>query len=539
MRLWVLCLLALLLVGLLVAVEQSGLFDRVTGRNVRMDAPVFQDYERGSIPFIDDDGRGVFVAQVYPGRPLILSGFPAYTSTKFRLPIDSRAIEGTYDISFAADAVTGAEGALRITINGVQRADTVLEQGTFRKRVRVELTPTELAAGELDVRLALVGQGPMAECTPNEAIAAVVTVLPETGLHLRLDKGPSTVRDRLALWGDLIPVKWDSQKAPDTATLLNAARLAERGYGLYFGDGGFAGAALADISKDARPRSDGLPPLRYPVSLVSQVENAGARRFDRETTWRFRYNLSQLPNGELPSALDLRMVFGPVTGTRTSIFVTLNDHLLLTRVLGEKDQRFSNSIALPAADHLDHNELVVTMTARDEDEMRCGAMRLVAAEMLPDTVLRGGGERVMSEVDKVRASLGPKVVVALKSGSLSPAQAQSVARILGGLRPHTITFGGSQPVATMQVLTGDVAGALARTRRRGQQWLIYFPPDEREGARVEPFGPGASVGEADVAMLITVHRGATTQPVPAQPSVTATPISGASARPRATADAAN
>jgi len=46
------------------------------------------------------------------------------------------------------------------------------------------------------------------------------------------------------------------------------------------------------------------------------------------------------------------------------------------------------------------------------------------------------------------------------------------------------------------------------------------------------------VGDADVAMLITVHRAATTQPASAQPSATATPTSGASARPRATADAA-
>ncbi len=542
MRLWVLALLALLLVGLLVAVEQSGLFDRVTGRNAHTNEPFFADYERGSIAFVDDDGTNVFVAQIDPRSPLILSGFPSYANTKFRLPIDSRATGGSYDITFAGDAAVGAEGALRITINGIKRADTVLLPGMFRRRVRVELTPTEIAAGELDVRIALIGRGPMAECTPNEGIAAVVTVLPDTGLHLHLDKAPSSVRDRLALWGDLIPVKWDSRKTPpDAATLLNAARLAERGYGLYFGNGGFTGGGLADITKGAPARSNVLPNLAYPVPLLSQTENAGARRFDRETTWRFRYDVSQLPDGELPSALDLRMILGPLGGTRSSLFVTLNDHLLLTRLLADTDQRFANSVALPAADHLDRNELAITLTSRVEDEMRCGAMRLIAAEMLPDTVLRGGGERVVTEVARLRAALGPKVTAAFKSESLSAAQAHSVALMLADLRPQTLTFDSARPMATIQVLTGDVAGALPRVRREGQQWLLYFPLDEREGARVERFTPAAAVGDADVALVVSVHRPAAVQSVPASsPPVTATSAATATAAAgqRAKVDAA-
>ncbi|MDG2514309.1 hypothetical protein P7B04_16565 [Sphingobium yanoikuyae] len=36
MRLWVICLQALLFIGLLIAIGQSGLFDTIMGRNVRM-----------------------------------------------------------------------------------------------------------------------------------------------------------------------------------------------------------------------------------------------------------------------------------------------------------------------------------------------------------------------------------------------------------------------------------------------------------------------------------------------------------------------
>jgi hypothetical protein len=280
-------------------------------------------------------------------------------------------------------------------------------------------------------------------------------------------------------------------------------------------------------------RPDGLQQLSYPIPLVSQVENAGARRFDRETTWRFRYNASQLPGGELPSAVDLRMMLGPVAGTRTSLFVTLNDHLLLTRALGDTDERFANSLALPAADHLDRNELEITLTSRLADETRCGAMRLIAAELLPDSVLRGGGERLVTEAARLRAALGPQATVDFKAGQLSAPQAHSVALLLAGLRPNALKFGGAQPAATVQAITGDLEAAIRRVSPTGQQWLMYFPTDEREGASVVPFSPRAALGDTDVALLVTINRPAVVQPAPA-PS----PTASATVRPRATADAA-
>ena len=529
MRLWVTFLLALLFVGLLIAVQQSGLFDRVTGRNVPVAVPEFPDYERGSIPYLDVDGKDVFVAQVYPDSPLILSGFPSYASKTFRLPTDSRPLSGTYDLAYTSDAVPGSEGALRVTINGVKRADTVLQHGRARQNVRVELTPAELAAGELDVRLALVGHGPMAECTPNEALAAVVTILPESGLRLALDKPPSTTADRLALWGDLIPVKWGADgKAADTATLITAARLVERGYGVYFGGGGFASQQLVDLEKTAAGRPSRVTELRYPISLLSASDNAGTRRFDRETTWRYRYDVSQLPNGELPSALDLRMLIGPIGQTRTALFITLNDHLLLTRTLSETDQHFNVSVALPAVDQTERNELAVTLTTHERDELRCGSRRLIAAEMLPDTVLRGGGERMVAPIARLSGLVRAHMPVALTSAALSAPQAQRAALLLGQMKPTSIDFSGTQPASTIEVLTGDVAAALGRVRPAGQQWLVYFPVDQREGAVVEPFSPQAAAGKAAVALLVTVNR----------PAGMAAPPAGATSAPRATTDAA-
>src|SRR5262249_52825066 len=152
----------------------------------------------------------------------------------------------------------------------------------------------ELAAGQLDVKLALVGRGPTEECTPAEAMSAVVTIQPQSGLTLRLDKPVSTLRDKLALWGSLIPVKWAERDNPaDLDALITAARLMEKGQMAYFGDKGLSAKDLADMLKvaslpefasDLRVRRG---PLAYPIPLVSDVANAGDRRFDRETTWRY------------------------------------------------------------------------------------------------------------------------------------------------------------------------------------------------------------------------------------------------------------
>jgi len=369
----------------------------------------------------------------------------------------------------------------------------------------------------------------MAECTPNEAIAAVVTISPQSGLRLTLNQPPSTIRDRLALWGDLVPVRWNSAATPDVSTLINAARLVEKGYATYFSNRGFSGQELATIETGAPARAAIFPTLRYPIRLTSAADNAGARRFDRETTWRFRYDIAQLPNGELPSALDLRLFLGPIADTRTNLFVRLNDHLLVARALSDADERFNNSIRLPPADHLDQNLLEVTLTATERDELRCGSRRLIEAEMLPDTVLAGGGPRVVTPLAELRQQMAANPRASLEVEALTAPQAQVAASLLGQLRPRSIAFANAGAAASIKVLSGDIAGELANVRPNGRQWVAFFPTDERDQARVVPWSRGISPGTATVALLVTLPQAR----VMSQPTSSRTPA----ATPVAPADA--
>lgn len=514
MRLWGIGLLALVLVGLLIVIGRTGMFDGLTDRN-RLGPPFFDDFERGSSDFIDTGGRSVFVAQVHPDAPLILSGLPSYAAKTFRMPVDSRPVSGTYDVAFRVDAARGAQGALRITINGIKRADVILAEGRSEQKAQVELTPTELASRELEVKLALVGRGPLQECTPNEAMSAVVAIEPPSGLHIRLDKPLSIVRDKLALWGNLVPVKWDGVDQPaDLTRLMTAARLAEKGHAVYFGDKGLSGQELADLLKLA-PDNRTRPGLSaYPIALLSDIANAGARRFDRETTWRYSYAAADLPGRELPKALDLRMLLGPIEDTRTTLVVTLNGRLLATRHLGEEDDRLNQSIALPPEFQMARNDLEVTLTSYDHDDMRCGAMRLIAAEMLPSTVLQGGGPRLDLPILQIRAALQANPPVALSSTPLTAPDAQAAVRILTELTPGRLRTGDANARSAIHVLSGDIAAAAAKLRPKGRAWILHYPQDRRQDLVVEPLSRQAAGLAARVAVVVDLPAIAVTAPSP-------------------------
>lgn len=547
MRLWGIGLLALLLVGVLMAIGQTGLFAGLTDRD-RLAPPYFEDYEAGSIKFISDGGRAVFVAQAHPDAPLILSGLPSYFSKTFRMPVDSRPRSGSYKIYFRVDVAKGAQGALRVTINGIKRGDVLLGEGRNQQQAEIELTPSELAAHQLEIKLALVGRGPLAECTPAEAMAAVVTILPQSGLNLQLDRPISSLRDKLALWGSLLPVAWKGRNEPaDIDTLITAARLMERNQDVYFGDSfgrqGLDNKALTDFLKvasspdfvsDLRVRTG---PLTYPIPLVSDVANGGVRRFDRETIWRYSYDVADLPNGELPATLDLRMVLGPLAGTRSTMVVTLNNSLVFTRALsGGRDVddtgrqvrnefHLNQSIQLPAELHKARNDLEIALTSYNESDMRCGAQRLIAAEMLPTSVLQGGS-RIILPIMQLRAALAAALPVKLTSEPLSAPDARAATVLLWQLQPSRLRFADANTRATIQVFSGDVAAKIARLKPGPARWIVSAPQDTRDEVIAEPLGPNAAGLKDNVVLVVTFVRPPVLPTLTPSPAATAPPAPG-------------
>ncbi|WP_417592189.1 hypothetical protein [Parasphingorhabdus sp.] len=512
MRLIGVGLLAFLLAGVLVLLGQGGAFragwNKVTGAEKQQ----FSDYqgaeERGS----DTSGTNVFSPGQYSDTPLILSGMPSYTGQLFRLPIDSRPTSGRYGLVFSSRVSEGVEGVLRVSINGMKRADILLNQSKVEQKVEIELTPTELSSPVLDVSLSLQGRGPIAQCSIADSIAAVVEIKPESGLRLSLAKPVNSTRDRLALWGDRVPVLWNEKKrnADDLTKIVHAARLVQKGYSLHFGKNGLDSAALSTLSGEAKNNAGSYVTAAYPIPITGRNINSGIRKFDHQTSWRYHYNVKNLPGQTLPSALDMRMAVGPTgNDARYDLTVTLNDHILFSRRLSAQTERINQSIALPAGFHQSDNKMEISLATTDANLNLCGAETPSVAELLPETVLRGGGEKISDNLSFVRTQLHAADTVALLGETDTAVDAQAIAQLLGLLDPRGLSFVKGKMPTNIRILAGDIAAAIVEKRARPTDWIIYRSLDRNIGIVVQRVREIDTLNAPAVALLVSLSDNGT------------------------------
>ena len=477
MRLAGLGVLALVLIGILIYLGQSGAFSGVTDSSGRGDIARFDDDNQTVMTSLDVEGTSVFAAPAAQDAPLILSGLPDYASMEFRLPVDARPVSGDLDLAFTSLVTDDAEGVLRVSINGVKRADYLLNQGEQTDTLQVQLTPAELASGVVSVGLSLQGRGAIAECTTDDAIAAVVNINGSSGLRLNLSEEPSSARDRLALWGDRVPVSWTNGLSDDEAASLvhGTAVLFGKGYQPVFAEEGTGVEALLALAGNAERRSRVTIPAGYPIALTSDPSNAGLRKFTRRSNWRYSYNVGDLPDGRLPSALDLRMQVGPATTSlERDIAVTMNNRLLFSRRIGSDVERLNQSIAIPAGLQSSTNALDITISAYDADDLRCGDIAQSVAELLPETVLRIGEKAAPGELDILRAALTRTGSVALSASNLSGPDAAAAAYLLSDLAPDSWEVSANANRASVQVISNGDAALAAQPSQMRSNWIVFL-----------------------------------------------------------------
>ena len=506
MRLAGLGILALVLVGILILLGQSGAFDAAWQRTTGSDVQRFENSDNSVLANLDVDGSAVFGAPVTTENPVILSGLPSFAGLEFRLPVDARPVSGDLNLAFTSLVAEDVEGVLRVTINGVKRADFLLQEGERTDALQVQLAPSDLSAGVLNVGLSLQGRGPIAECTTDDAIAAVVSIDGESGLQLNLSDAPASTRDRLALWGDRVPVNWTGQTADNGAanTLHQAAILQQKGYEPLFTDSGMATDALTTIAGEAARRSAFTIPGAYPISLSSDPTNEGLRKFTRRVNWRYAYNAADLPGGELPSALDLRLQVGPATNElERDVVVTMNNRLLFSRRVSADTERLNQSVTIPAELQRQSNALDISISAYDADDVRCGDIAQSVAELLPETVLRGGGAGLADELATIRSILSSTGSVAIDASGLSAPDAKAAAELIVGLGPDRWEVASEAQRATVRVISNSAAIVNARQVQGMTTWLIYRDPGAGEQIRAQRLGDGPLTDVPGVALLVS------------------------------------
>ncbi|WP_123906220.1 hypothetical protein [Sphingorhabdus sp. YGSMI21] len=507
MRLIGVGLLAFVLAGVLVLLGQGGAFKSGWTKLSGGEQQQFSDYEGAAGLGSDISGTSVFTTGQDSDTPLILSGLPSYTGLVFHLPNDARPVSGRYELVYSSRVTEGVEGVLRVSINGVKRADILLNQSKGQQKAEIELTASELSSGTLDVGLSLQGRGEIAQCSPNDSIAAVVEIKPQSGLRLELAKPVETTSDRLALWGGRVPVSWNARNSNEEAliSLVHGARLVQKGYLLHFGPNGLDSVALTKLSGEAKPYSDVFIQPAYPIPFTGKNINRGMRKFDRQTSWRYHYSVTDLPNQILPSALDMRLVVGP-TGNDTSydLTVALNDHLLFSRRLSSQTERVSQSIPLPAGLHQADNKVEILLASGDSNLNRCGTDTQSIAELLPDTVLKGGGQRASDSLSLLRAKLSAVDTVALLGKIETAVDAQAAAQLLGQLDPRGLSFVTGSTAAKIRVVSGDIVAAIAKEGVQPSDWIVYKSPDRNGGVVARPVGEIVTLSSSAVALLVSI-----------------------------------
>ena len=507
MRLFGIAALALILVGVLIFLGQSGAFDGAWQRSESSQTERFEDRDQTVLANFDTDGTSVFGAPVVQESPLILSGMPSYAGLEFRLPVDARPTSGDLALSFSSLVADDVEGVLRVSINGVKRADHLLSQGEKVDSLQVQLTQAELTSGVLAVGLSLQGRGPIAECTSEDAIAAVVSIHGSSGLQLNLASAPETTRDQLALWGDRVPVSWSSTISDEDAasTIHQSASLFAKGYAPILTDDGVASDALLSLAGEAAPRKDFTIPASYPISLASDSTNEGLRRFTRRVNWRYAYRASEMPGGRLPSALDLRMQVGPAT-TRLErdVSVTINNRLLYSRRIASDVERLNQSIAIPASAQGRSNAIDITISAYDSDDLRCGDIAQSVAELLPETVLRDGPAAIPGELETLAAALQSAGSVAILAEGVSAADATIASYLVSGLAPQRWEPSLDASLASVQVLADSASAARMELDQGSTHWVVYADgPSEKSFSALRL--PNPSVADlSGIALLVSV-----------------------------------
>ncbi len=471
--------------------------------------------EQDTVPSTRKAARAIIRAHSPNG--LILSGFPAYQSASFSMPIDTRPTSGHLQIDATFQVLEGVEGALRVSINNTRRAEVLLRPGEAARSLQIVLTQQELAGERLVVSFSLLGHGAKLACGPDGAINAIVEIETTSGVFLTLATPLRSVRDRVITWGHQVHIAWppSQSNAQRSNILAQAAHIQRHGYSTRFVDQGDTGvpqgAALApselidaqDFAFTTRAKR-----LVWPTYFAKKGPNAGVRRFQRSTSWRVRYDLDRYQDYSMPDGLNLRISLGPPpAGAHWTLTTTFNARLIDIQIIDEAVQDHALDLGLPAAYQDRLNVIEITVTSSYDPDGLCNHGPELIAEIRAESHLWAGGAQFENELQKLRSRLANHVSFSLKTRQdISASDAQAVARLLANSLPTQLQHAQKDPDVFVTVLSRkkslDILTALPPNPDR--TWLVYLD-EVTQVPKAHPVTPHAAANiHAPVALLITI-----------------------------------
>ncbi len=460
-------------------------------------------------PAVAEGDHKATLSRTNSDQPVILSGFPAYQSVAFTMPVDARPTSGYLQINATSQVLDGVEGVLRISIHNSRRGEMLLRPGEAGRTLQIPLSPTDLAGSRLVVSFSLQGTGPKRQCGPEDGLAAVVEIETTSAVYLTLDTPLETPEDRVRAWGDVARVGWPHwlKQEEQLRRLVLATQLQRRGLTTVFQSTEPERALTTDDLRDVITSAPArVQPAVFDGTLAQSGANAGTRRFHHKAVWRERYDLGGAVDQVVPGQLVLDMQLGQLAGDAFwSLSVTLNGRLVFQSNVAGAQRTLTTNIDLPQDIQVTENTLEIVATTTRGRTSPCDEGPELVAEMLPSSRLIGGDNVFadpMSDVHRALQGVIPVKVAML--GKLNAADATVASHLLNMTIPQGTSFKPSVSAGHVTVLA---PGALARlTPVEGPVWFITADPSPA-GVSVRRLKANDPLPSSGLALLVTPQPG--------------------------------
>nr|WP_300073311.1 cellulose biosynthesis cyclic di-GMP-binding regulatory protein BcsB [uncultured Ruegeria sp.] len=437
-----------------------------------------------------------------PDNPVILSGFPAYQSVAFMMPVDARPTSGYLQIDATSQVLDGVEGVLRISINNTRRGEMLLRSGEVGRSLQIPLSMTDFAGNQLVVSFSLQGTGTQLQCGSQDGFEAVVEIETTSAVFLTLDRPLQSVRDQVHAWGNVVRVAWPDwlKKDEQLRRMVLATQFQRRGLATVFAPSSQE-PALSTL--ELRAALPAFPETELHTNVGSALPrkrtNVGLRRFYRQALWRERFDLGGRGGQYIPNQLDLRMQLGRLMhGQNWSLTVTLNNRLVFQEHTTGAHAEYRALIDLPSDIQVASNTLEVVATTTAPQDGVCDLGPELVAELLPDSRLIVGETPFADDLSGLQSALqnvGP-VNIAMTS-ELTALDASVVSRILHKVVPAGVELKPAGRKVHITVLSPN--HPTPPLTEAGPTWLVTVT----QGLSVRKLQQNETVSHVGLALLIS------------------------------------
>lgn len=443
-----LALLCFAMVALLVGNRERIVSEIDSGLNIY--PQVTQDFVTGDTP-LPKTISGKFGSAEFPilEYDLWTSVVGFSSSEQFTLPLPRQTAFSQAVVLLNLNAVLEASttGRLRVSINGMRRGEIVLNSGRSKQQIRIPLEPLDMAKDWINVSLIAIGNNPKAQCSTDWTGGIVISVEPTTKVVIALEQPLEDFGDKMLQSGSPARMIWRAETAD--ATYGPSSDLSwSLGHSALDGvfvdpsdardtDVAFSLSNLFALQNDQDTRFKLQEDLltagktEWPVSLVVGKSDEKLREFRNRANWTLRYNIENLPGGNVPDTFHLDMT--AVTSDKTNgwlLLVLLNGQVVHSEVLGGNVRDIQRDIPLPVEGQKEQNELSVVLTSDEKREGYCTTGKPAAAQLGANTSLLEGDTKFVSTYGDILAVTGHKIDI-LVEDSIDSKQANVAFYTLG------------------------------------------------------------------------------------------------------------